>query len=79
MKPDLTPLLGPRELANILGVKPGTIFSWISRGIPLPPCVQISGTRRWRPEVIAKWIEAKEKEKRKRNFQDRKESDQTNE
>lgn len=70
MKVDLTPLLGPRELANLLNVKTGTIFSWISRGVDLPPYTKIEGTTRWRAEVVAKWIEKKEKEKRKRNFED---------
>lgn len=68
MKPDLTPLLGPRELAHILGVKPGTVFSWLSRGVDLPPHVKIEGTTRWRPEVVARWIETKEKERKRKNF-----------
>lgn len=69
MKTDLAPLLEPRDLANILRVKPGTVFSWLSRGVDLPPCVKISGTTRWRPEVVKKWIEQKEKEKWRRNFE----------
>ena len=69
MTHDLTPLLGPRELAHILGVKKGTVYSWLSRGVDLPPSVRISGTTRWRPEVVARWIEKKEGEKRRRNFE----------
>lgn len=70
MKPDLTSLLGPRELAQIFNVKPGTIFSWISRDIELPPSIQISGTRRWRAEVVMAWIQKKEREKKRRNFEE---------
>ena len=70
VKPRLTSLIGPRDLANIFAVKPGTIFSWISRGVDLPPSIQISGTRRWRPEVIEDWIRKKEKAKRRKNFEE---------
>jgi hypothetical protein len=70
MKVDLSPLLGPRDLAKIFGVKEGTVFSWLSRGVDLPPYVKIEGTNRWRPETVAKWISVKEKEKKKRNFKD---------
>ncbi len=70
MKADLAPLLGPRELARILQVKPGTIFSWLSRGADLPPSIRIAGTTRWRPETVAKWLEKKEKERKHKNFED---------
>ena len=29
-------LLNPVELAEFLGVRPGTVYSWISRGIDIP-------------------------------------------
>ena len=67
---DLTPLLGPRDLAQILGVKLGTVYSWMSRKVPLPPCVKISGTTRWRESTVLKWIEARENKKRRKNFED---------
>ncbi len=70
VKQDLSPLIGPRELAHILGVKSGTVFSWLSRGVDLPPYTKIEGTTRWRPEVIKKWIEKKEREKKQKNFED---------
>ena len=63
-------LLTPKELADILNVKPGTVFSWISRGIKLPPSIRIAGTTRWRLEVVQEWIKKKEKEKKQRNFED---------
>jgi phage terminase Nu1 subunit (DNA packaging protein) len=70
VKADLTPLLGPRDLADLLGVKLGTVFSWLSRGVDLPPYTKIGGTTRWRPEIVVKWIEQKEKEKKRRNFEE---------
>jgi predicted DNA-binding transcriptional regulator AlpA len=70
MKLNLAPLLGPRELAQIFGVKSGTVFSWMSRHVDLPPSIKIEGTTRWRPETVKRWIEKKEKEKRKREFGD---------
>jgi len=63
-------LLAPKDLAALLGVKPGTIFSWMSRGVELPPSVRIAGTTRWRQEVVQDWILKKEKEKRRRNFEE---------
>jgi len=62
-------LLNPRELAALLNVKPGTIYSWISRGVELPPSIRIGASTRWRQEVVKRWIEIKEKVKRKRNFE----------
>lgn len=70
MKTNLTANIGPRELAQILGVKPGTVFSWLSRGVDLPPYVKISGTTRWREEAVKRWIEKKEHERKRRNFED---------
>jgi predicted DNA-binding transcriptional regulator AlpA len=63
-------LLNPKDMAGIFNVKTGTLYSWMSRGVDLPPGIKISGSTRWREEVVKKWIEAKEKERRKRNFED---------
>jgi excisionase family DNA binding protein len=63
-------LLNPKELAEILNVKCGTVYSWISRGIDMPPFVKIGGSSRWRERTVQAWIEAKESEKRKRNFEE---------
>jgi len=63
-------LLNPRQLAAFLNVKPGTVFSWLSRGVELPPSIRIGGSTRWRREAVERWIQAKERERRKRNFDD---------
>ncbi len=63
-------LLNPRELAEILNVRCGTVYSWLSRGVDLPPFIKISGTTRWREKVVLEWVEAREKERRKKNFED---------
>lgn len=61
-------LLCPKELAEILGVKPGTVFSWLSRRVDLPPFIKIGGSTRWREETVKNWIEYREKKKRRENF-----------
>jgi predicted DNA-binding transcriptional regulator AlpA len=62
-------LLAPKDLAQILNVKVGTIYSWLSRGISLPPYIRIAGSTRWREKTVQNWIEKKEREKKKRNFE----------
>ena len=57
-------LLNPKQFAKILNVKSGTVYSWLSRGVQLPPSVKIGGSTRWREEVVRKWIEQREKEGR---------------
>ncbi len=66
----ITPLIGPRELAQILGVKLGTVFSWMSRGIDLPPSIKIAGTTRWDPKDVEAWKQRKKKERARKNFED---------
>jgi len=61
-------LLTPSQLAEILGVCPGTIYSWLSRGIDIP-YVKIKGTVRFRQKAVQDWLLKKEQEKRKRNFE----------
>lgn len=63
-------LITPKQLADILNVKSGTVYSWLSRGVNLPSFVKIGSVTRWREKVVMQWIEAREKEKRKRNFED---------
>ena len=58
----------PSELANLLGIKPGTIYSWLSRGVDIPH-IKIEGTVRFREKAIQDWLLKKEQEKRKRNFE----------
>jgi excisionase family DNA binding protein len=60
-------LLNPQELAEILKVRPGTIYSWLSRGVDIPH-VKIGGTVRFREKAVLDWILQKEREKR-RNFE----------
>jgi len=61
-------LLNPQQLAEALGVKPGTVYSWISRGIPLP-YVKISGTIRFREKAVQEWLLEKERARKKRSFE----------
>jgi len=63
-------LLNPQQLADLLGVKPGTVYSWLSRKISIPPFVRIGGTVRWRQSTVIAWIEAKEKARKRRDFED---------
>jgi excisionase family DNA binding protein len=63
-------LLSPSELASLLNVKKGTVYSWLSRGVPLPPSIRIGGSTRWREETVRWWIERMEKVKRRKHFED---------
>ncbi len=63
-------MLGPSQLAEILNVRVGTIYSWICRGVSLPPFIKISGTTRWREKDIQVWMDVKTRVKRKRNFEE---------
>ena len=61
-------LLTPTQLADILGVRIGTVYSWLSRGINIPH-VKIAGTVRFREKAVMDWILQKEREKKRRNFE----------
>jgi len=61
-------LLTPSQLAEILRVRPGTIYSWLSRGIDIPH-VKIEGTIRFREKAVQHWLLKKEQERKKRNFE----------
>jgi excisionase family DNA binding protein len=61
-------LLTPTQLADILNVKPGTVYSWLSRGVDIPH-VKIAGTVRFREKAIQDWLLKKEQEKKRRNFE----------
>jgi predicted DNA-binding transcriptional regulator AlpA len=63
-------LLNPKDLAEILNVKPGTVYSWLSRQVDMPPSVKIGGSTRWREKTVQEWIEAREKRQRRKNFED---------
>ena len=62
-------LLNPKQLADMLNVKPGTVYSWLSRGVDLPPFVKIGGSTRWREKTVMDWITARERERKRRNFE----------
>ena len=61
-------LLNPSELAEILNVRPGTVYSWISRGVDIPH-LKIAGTVRFREKAVMDWLMEKERERKKRNFE----------
>ena len=61
-------LLNPSQLAEILNVQPGTIYSWLSRGVDIPH-VKIAGTVRFREKAVMDWLTEKERERKRRNFE----------
>jgi len=61
-------LLKPIDLAEVLGVSPGTVYSWISRRVDIPH-VKIAGTVRFREKAVMDWLMEKEKERKRRNFE----------
>jgi excisionase family DNA binding protein len=61
-------LLNPKQLAEILGVKYTTVYSWLNRGSDIP-YLKIQGTVRFREKAIQDWIIAKESERKRRNFE----------
>ena len=61
-------LLNPLQLAEILCVRPGTIYSWLSRGVDIPH-VKIAGTVRFREKAVIDWLLKNEQERKKRNFE----------
>jgi excisionase family DNA binding protein len=61
-------LLNPSQLAEILNVRPGTIYSWLSRGVDVPH-VKIAGTVRFREKAVMDWLLQKERERKRRNFE----------
>ena len=61
-------LLNPSQLAEILNVRPGTIYSWLSRGVDIPH-VKIAGTVRFREKAVTDWLLQKERERKRSNFE----------
>lgn len=45
-----------KELAHWLQVKPSTLYAWAVAG--KIPCLKIHGLLRFRPDEIARWLEA---------------------
>jgi len=62
-------ILNPKEVAEILNIKLGTLYSHLSRGTELPPFFRVGSQTRWRLSDVETWIENKIKEKKKRNFE----------
>ena len=48
-------MLGPHEVAALLGVKPGTVAAWLWRGVMVAPDATISGVPLWRRDTIVTW------------------------
>ena len=61
-------LLSPFQLAEILNVRPGTIYSWLSRGVDIPH-VKIAGTVRFREKAVMDWLMKEEQDRKRRNFE----------
>ncbi len=61
--------LTPKELADILKVKPSTIYVWVHRGVDLP-YIKVEGTIRFSQKSIEDWLAKREATKRRRNFED---------
>ena len=61
-------LLNPSQLAEMLNVRRGTIYSWLSRGVDIPH-LKIAGTVRFREKAVLDWLLHKEREKKRRNFE----------
>jgi excisionase family DNA binding protein len=64
----LEKLLNSSQVAEILGVRPGTIYSWLSRGIDIPH-VKIGGTIRFIEKEVMDWLMKKESERKRRKFE----------
>jgi excisionase family DNA binding protein len=60
--------LNPSQLAEFLKVRPGTIYSWLSRGVDIPH-VKIAGTVRFREKAVMDWLMEKERERKRGNFE----------
>ena len=68
-KNEMEKLLNPSQLAEILNVRPGTIYSWLSRRIDIP-YVKIAGTVRFREKAVQDWLFKKEQDRKRKNFED---------
>ena len=63
-------ILNPTQVAELLGIKLGTLYSHLSRGNDLPAFFKIGSQARWRESTVWKWIEKKEASQRRKNFED---------
>jgi len=63
-------ILNPKEVAEILNIKLSTLYSHLSRGTDLPPYFKVGSQTRWRESKVWEWIEQREKERKRRNFEE---------
>lgn len=56
-------LLNAQEIAELIGVKPSTIYQWTSQGFI--PYVKIGKLVRFNVDTVMKWVNAKETRGRK--------------
>jgi excisionase family DNA binding protein len=61
-------LLTIKELSDLLRVRPGTVYSWLSRGVDLPH-IKIEGTVIFREAAVKQWLLDKETERKHRRFE----------
>ena len=61
-------LINPKQLAEIIGVRPGTVYSWLSRGVPIPH-LKVAGTVRFREKAVADWLLEQERARKVRDFE----------
>ena len=50
------PLMGPEDLARLLGVPVATLYAWKHRSLG-PPALKVGRHLRWRPEDVNRWLE----------------------
>ena len=55
-------LLDPKQVAQMLGIKPSTVYSWASRR--KVPSVKVGASLRFRPSVLQAWLEKQERPER---------------
>jgi excisionase family DNA binding protein len=61
-------LLNIKDVCTVLGVAPGTIYGWISKGVDIP-YFKVRGTVRFREKSLQDWIISKETARKRRNFE----------
>ena len=49
-------LVSIKEIAEMLGVKPSTLYQWAELG--QVPCIKLNGCLRFNPADISDWIES---------------------
>jgi predicted DNA-binding transcriptional regulator AlpA len=63
-------VLNPGEVAALLNIKVGTLYSHLSRGNDLPPSFKVGSQSRWRESEVWRWIGRREKIRKQKNFED---------